>query len=121
MWTWKWWPTRKLLQIALENLLGNAWKFTSRREHAQIRFGSFTERDETVFFVEDNGAGFDMRYADKLFGAFQRLHTERDFDGTGIGLATVARIIQRHAGRVWARGTVDEGASFFFTLGDADA
>ena len=111
----------KLLQIALENLLGNAWKFTGRREHAQIHFGSFIERDETVFFVEDNGAGFDMRYADKLFGAFQRLHSERDFDGTGIGLATVARIIQRHAGRVWARGTVDEGASFFFTLGDADA
>ncbi len=110
----------KLLRIAIENLLGNAWKFTAKRKHAKVRFHSFIEGHETVFCVEDNGAGFDMRYADKLFGAFQRLHTDRDFEGTGIGLATVARIIQRHAGRVWATSEPDQGAKFYFTLGEAD-
>jgi len=111
----------KLLQIAIENLLGNAWKFTAKQPDARVRFHRFTENDEIVFCVEDNGAGFDMRYADKLFGAFQRLHTDRDFEGTGIGLATVARIIQRHGGRVWAVGEPDQGARFYFTLGEADA
>ncbi|QID17956.1 PAS domain S-box protein [Nitrogeniibacter mangrovi] len=111
----------KLLKIAVENLLGNAWKFTAKRDHAHIRFDRLNENDEIVFCVQDNGAGFDMRYADKLFGAFQRLHTDRDFEGTGIGLATVARIIQRHGGRVWASGEPEAGACFYFTLGEAGA
>ena len=112
----------KLLKIAIENLLGNAWKFTAKRESAQIGFHREHQHGEAVYCVEDNGAGFDMRYADKLFGAFQRLHTDRDFEGTGIGLATVARIIQRHGGRVWATSEPDQGARFYFTLGgDPDA
>lgn len=109
-----------LMRIALENLLGNAWKFTARRSAARIRFGrTANAAGEEVFCVEDNGAGFDMRYVGKLFGAFQRLHHERDFQGTGIGLATVARIVQRHGGRIWAEGEADAGARFSFTLGDA--
>lgn len=105
-----------LLQIVLENLLNNAWKFTSKREQAQIEFGSKHENAETIYFVRDNGAGFDMAYANKLFGAFQRLHTMTEFPGTGIGLATVQRIINRHGGRIWAEGAVGQGATFFFTL-----
>jgi signal transduction histidine kinase len=105
-----------LLKIALENLLGNAWKFTSKRSAATIQFGVMYE-GEPVYYIRDNGAGFDMRYASKLFGVFQRLHADSDFHGTGIGLATVERIMLKHGGRVWANGEVDQGATFYFTLG----
>jgi signal transduction histidine kinase len=106
----------RLLRVVLENLLSNAWKYTSKQEYAEIEFGSKLEDDQTVYFIRDNGAGFNMAYADKLFGAFQRLHTTTEFSGTGIGLATVQRIIHRHSGRIWAQAAVDEGATFFFTL-----
>jgi light-regulated signal transduction histidine kinase (bacteriophytochrome) len=105
-----------LLQAVLENLLNNAWKFTAKREQAEIEFGSKHENDETIYFIRDNGAGFDMTYVGKLFGAFQRLHAMTEFSGTGIGLATVQRIINRHGGRIWAEGAVNQGATFFFTL-----
>lgn len=106
----------RLLQVALENLLGNSWKFTEKTRRAIIEFGSARDGDETLFFVRDNGAGFDMAYADKLFGAFQRLHPMTEFKGTGIGLATVQRIINRHGGRIWAEGRIGEGSTFYFTL-----
>lgn len=105
-----------LLRVVLENLLNNAWKFTAKREQAEIEFGSKYENDEIVYFIRDNGAGFDMAYVDKLFGAFQRLHAMTEFSGTGIGLATVQRIINRHGGRIWAEGVVDQGATIFFTV-----
>jgi light-regulated signal transduction histidine kinase (bacteriophytochrome) len=113
-----------LLKVALENLLGNAWKFTDREEVARIEFG-VDRRPRAgflgpVYYVQDNGAGFDQAYSDKLFGAFQRLHGQDEFEGTGIGLATVARIIHRHGGRVWAEGEVGEGATFYFSLGGRD-
>jgi signal transduction histidine kinase len=107
----------RLLRVALDNLLGNAWKFSSRTEGARIDVGVRVVDREAVFFVRDNGAGFDMAYGDKLFGAFQRLHAAGDFPGTGIGLATVHRIVQRHGGRIWAESRVGAGATFFFTLG----
>ena len=105
----------RLIRIALDNLLGNAWKFTARRPRARIEVGRDRSAQGT-FYVRDDGAGFDMAYADQLFGAFQRLHTAREFEGTGIGLATVRRVISRHGGRVWASGAVDQGATFSFTL-----
>ncbi len=105
----------KLLRVALENLLGNAAKFTGKVANATIYMG--WDAALGAFFVTDNGAGFDMRYASKLFGAFNRLHGDKDFKGSGIGLATVARVIARHHGRIWAQGEVDHGATFFFTVG----
>lgn len=106
-----------LLRAVLTNLLGNAWKFTSRRAVAQIELGQNPGPDSTAtFFVRDNGVGFDPKYASKLFGAFQRLHSQAEFPGTGVGLATVERIISRHGGRLWAESGVNEGATFFFTL-----
>jgi light-regulated signal transduction histidine kinase (bacteriophytochrome) len=105
-----------LMDIVLTNLLGNAWKFTGKRAAARIEFGSLPGEDPPAFFVQDNGAGFDGRYGDKLFGVFQRLHAAHEFEGTGIGLATVQRIVRRHGGRVWAEGEVDRGATFCFTL-----
>ncbi|MFC4161114.1 sensor histidine kinase [Chitinimonas lacunae] len=106
-----------LLGIVLQNLLGNAWKYTSKREQAHIEFGATRQDDETVYFVRDNGAGFDPAYADKLFAPFQRLHSSEEFEGNGVGLATVARIINRHGGRVWASSQPQQGACFYFTLG----
>ncbi len=105
-----------LLQIVLQHLLENSWKFTSKHPRAKIEFGRTESDGGLAFFVRDDGAGFDMAYADKLFGAFQRLHTSGEFPGTGIGLATVQRIIHRHGGRIWAQGKVNEGAVFYFTL-----
>ena len=110
------------LRVVMQNLLGNAWKFTSNRELAHIEVGSQAgEADSTVYFVKDNGAGFDMADSDRLFGAFERLHSPADFAGTGIGLATVKRVIHRHGGRIWADGKEGEGAVFFFTLGTSGA
>jgi light-regulated signal transduction histidine kinase (bacteriophytochrome) len=103
-----------LLRVALENLLGNAWKFTSKKQRARIEFGR--AENPPIYFVRDNGAGFDMAYANKLFSAFQRLHNASEFPGTGIGLATVQRIIARHGGRIWAEAAVGQGATFYFTL-----
>lgn len=107
---------RRLLRIALENLIRNAWKFTGKRASATIEFGVNGHDGDRAYFVRDNGAGFDMAYSSKLFGAFQRLHPASEFDGTGIGLATVQRIIHRHNGHVWAEAKVDQGATFYFTL-----
>lgn len=106
----------RLLRIVLENLIGNAWKFTSKNPEAMVEFGTKRQDDQDIFFVHDNGAGFDMNYAKKLFGAFQRLHAAEEFPGNGIGLATVQRIIHRHGGRIWAEGEVGKGATFNFTL-----
>jgi signal transduction histidine kinase len=105
-----------LLRIVLTNLLDNAWKYTSKIEFAKIEFGSISENDRLTYFVRDNGAGFNPEYAQKLFKAFQRLHSEAEFPGMGIGLATVKRVIYRHGGKVWATGECDRGASFYFTL-----
>jgi signal transduction histidine kinase len=106
-----------LIRIVLENLLSNAWKFTSKREHAHIELDTVHGAEgDAVFRVKDNGAGFDPRYATKLFGPFQRCHTQSDFPGTGIGLATIQRIVHRHGGKIWVEAQVDRGASFFFTL-----
>ena len=105
-----------LLRSVMDNLLSNAWKFTSKHPQARIEVGTVQQQGETVYFVRDDGAGFDMAYSHKLFGAFQRLHTPAEFAGTGIGLAIVHRIIQRHGGRIWAQAAVEKGATFFFTM-----
>jgi|HubBroStandDraft_5_1064220.scaffolds.fasta_scaffold00467_4 signal transduction histidine kinase len=106
----------RLMRIAFENLIGNAWKFTARTPNATVMFGSGPQNGKTVYFLRDTGAGFDMNYVDRLFTAFQRLHGEREFTGSGIGLATVSRIIRRHHGSIWAEGEPGKGATFFFTL-----
>jgi len=108
-----------LMRIALENLLENAWKFTSKRESARIEFGQTNNNGSRVYFVRDDGAGFDSARATRLFGAFQRFHDKNDFPGTGVGLATVQRIVQRHGGRIWAESVPGKGATFYFTLLDA--
>jgi len=107
----------RLLKVVLDNLLGNAWKFTSSHAEAHIEFGSSLIDGNTAYFIRDDGAGFDPKYADKLFVTFQRLHTEMEFSGTGIGLSLVQHIIHRHGGRVWAEGAVEQGATFWFTVG----
>jgi len=112
---------RSLIIQVLQNLLGNAWKFTGRATKPVVEVGSFRQDDEAIFYVRDNGAGFDMQYAGKLFGVFQRLHRDEEFPGTGVGLAIVHRIISRHGGRVWAQGRVGEGATFYFTLSGESA
>jgi len=112
---------RRLLRILIENLLGNAWKFTKARHKARIEFGLREDRGRHVFFVRDNGAGFDMKYAGRLFSAFQRLHSAAEYEGTGIGLAIVKRIAARHGGLVWAEAAVGVGATFYFTLSGEEA
>jgi light-regulated signal transduction histidine kinase (bacteriophytochrome) len=105
-----------LLRIVLENLIGNAWKFTQNHARASIEFGIKEESTRSVYYVRDDGVGFDMKHADKLFRPFQRLDNAAAFTGTGIGLASVQRIIYRHGGEVWAESAVDKGATFYFTL-----
>jgi light-regulated signal transduction histidine kinase (bacteriophytochrome) len=107
----------RLIELALTNLLSNAWKFTAKQEKARIEFGSMEKDGKIVYYVRDNGAGFDMTYADKMFWPFHRLHADKEFEGTGIGLTIVERIIHRHGGKVWAEGEVGKGATVFFTLG----
>lgn len=107
---------RALLRVVLENLLSNAWKYTRKTADAQVAFGATRQGRDTVFFVRDNGTGFDMEHATKLFAPFQRLHSARDFEGTGVGLATVLRIMRRHGGRVWGEGSVGKGATFYFSF-----
>ena len=106
----------RLLKNVLENLIGNAWKFTSKHAAAKIEFGLERRNNENVYFIRDDGAGFNMDFSRQLFGAFQRLHSANEFAGTGIGLATVQRIIHRHGGKVWAEGEVEKGATFYFTI-----
>lgn len=106
----------RLLQIVIENLVHNAWKYTSRQQHARIEFGCHEQNDRVIYFIRDNGAGFDPNQRDRLFRPFQRLHSESQFPGTGVGLATVQRIVQRHGGEIWADAAVNQGATFYFTL-----
>ena len=105
-----------LIGVVISNLMNNAWKYTQKTDHVKIEFGMAKENGENVYFVKDNGVGFKMQYADKIFSAFQRLHSTKEYEGSGIGLATVQRIIHRHGGQVWAKSKPDEGATFYFTL-----
>jgi light-regulated signal transduction histidine kinase (bacteriophytochrome) len=107
---------KQLLRLALENLIGNAWKFTSKKSNTKIEIGKTKKKDKDAFYVRDNGAGFDMKYADKLFVPFQRLHSDQEFEGIGIGLGIVSRIIHRHGGEIWAEGKEGGGATFYFSL-----
>jgi light-regulated signal transduction histidine kinase (bacteriophytochrome) len=111
---------RRLVTIVLGNLLGNAWKYTAKEPAAQIAFGKSNDNKEheSVFYVRDNGVGFDMSYANKLFTPFRRLHHDSEFEGTGVGLATAQRVIARHGGRIWAEAAIRAGATFYFTIGD---
>jgi signal transduction histidine kinase len=109
---------RTLLRLVLQNLLGNAWKFSARAAQPRVEFGVADDGGRRVYFVRDNGAGFDMRFADKLFGLFQRFHSSNEFPGTGVGLATVQRIVRKHGGRIWAESQPGQGATFSFTLWD---
>jgi len=111
---------RTLIRQVILNLLSNAIKFSRSREDASIEVGAVRLADEPAYFIKDNGVGFDMQYRDKLFGVFQRLHSQEEFEGTGVGLAIVERIIHRHGGKIWAEGKVDEGATFYFTLPGKD-
>ncbi|GAW66393.1 histidine kinase [Geoanaerobacter pelophilus] len=106
----------QLMRTAIEHLLGNAWKFTAKKERATIEFGEKREGEGTVYYVRDDGAGFDLRFAERLFGPFQRMHREEEFPGLGIGLATVQRIVHRHGGKIWADAEIGKGATFSFTL-----
>ena len=106
-----------LLRAVRANLLGNAWKYTGRRPRARIEFGIGEEDGQPIFYVRDDGAGFDPRHAERLFTPFQRLHSTAEFEGTGIGLAIVQRVVRRHGGRIWAEAAVEHGATFYFTLG----
>ena len=112
------WADPALLNQVFFNLIDNAFKYTRRRAQAVVEIGSREIGSERVFFVRDNGAGFNMEYAGKLFGVFQRLHRAEDFEGTGVGLAIAQRIVLRHGGRIWAEAEVDRGATFYFTTGD---
>ena len=106
----------RLIRIMLQNLLGNAWKFTGKKQITRIKCGILKNTENPTFFIRDNGTGFKMAYADKLFGPFQRLHSSSEFPGTGIGLATVQRIVHRHGGRIWGEGKPGKGATFYFTF-----
>jgi light-regulated signal transduction histidine kinase (bacteriophytochrome) len=106
----------QLITVVVDNLLSNAWKFTQKKARAHIEFGSMPKKGTAVYFVKDNGVGFNMKYVDKLFTPFQRLHSDKEFPGIGIGLATVKRIIGKHGGKIWAEGKPGEGATFYFTL-----
>jgi light-regulated signal transduction histidine kinase (bacteriophytochrome) len=105
-----------LMQVVLDNLFNNAWKFTRNHSHAKIELSSSYQNGQKIFFVRDDGVGFNMEHAGKLFGAFQRMHTPAEFEGTGIGLATVLRIIHRHGGQVWAEAAIEKGATIYFTV-----
>lgn len=107
---------QQLMGVVIDNLINNAWKYTGHKTQGHISFGVLSQRGKKIYFVRDNGAGFDMQYAQNLFGVFQRMHDSDDFEGTGVGLATVKRIIQRHNGAIWAEAVVGEGATFYFTI-----
>lgn len=108
---------KRLLKVMMDNLISNSWKYTGKKKKPEIEFGQTKKNGENVYYIRDNGAGFDMQYADKLFGAFQRLHSSQDFPGTGVGLAIVQRIVHRHGGLTWAEAEPDRGATFYFSLG----